>query len=153
MSDPQSSSMRRHATVSAVTALCAFNLLFVAPALAQQLPPNCTDEDSVKGIKKQYNGLEEIKQATTRIKEIKDVRETYYGAAPQSFNQYANSNDRVLSVRWCQATIVLNDGQGDTVYWFLADEKQGNSHSIVQDHCSTRHNLLDETCGKWREHR
>ena len=153
MADRRCALMRRLATVSAVTTLGALSLLTAAPTRAQQLPPACTDEDSVKGIKKQYNGLEEINQATTRIKEIKDVKETYYGAAPQSFNQYANSNDRVLSVRWCQATLVLNDGQGDTVYWFLADEKQGDRHSIVQDHCSTRHNLLDATCAKWREHR
>ena len=146
------SSLRRVATVGAFTALSAFSLLSAAPARAQH-PPNCTDAESVKGIRKQYNGLEEIKQAATRIKEIKDVKETYYGPAPKSFNQYANSNDRILSVRWCQATLVLNDGQGDTVYWFLADEQQGNRHETVQDHCSTKHNLLDSTCAKWREHR
>ena len=107
----------------------------------------------MKGIRSQYNGLETINQRSTKIKEIRDVKETYYGDAPPSFNQYANSNDRVLSVRWCQATLVLNDGQEDTVYWFLADEQQRGRHSVVQDHCSTKHNLLDETCSKWREHR
>ena len=117
------------------------------------MPPACTEADSVRGVRTQYNAVEEFSQATTRIKEIKDVKETYYGAPPKSFNQYANSNDHVLSVRWCQATLVLNNGQGDTVYWFLADELQGNRHSTVQDHCSTKHNLLDATCAKWREHR
>jgi hypothetical protein len=154
MRDQPCSYMHRLATVSAfTTALCALGLLSVVPARAQQLPPNCTDEDSVKGIRSQYNGLEAINQATTRIKEIRDVKETYYGAAPKSFNQYANSNDHVLNVRWCQATLILNDGQGDTVYWFLADEQKGNRHETVQDHCSNKHNLLDTTCAKWREHR
>ena len=142
--------MRRLATV--FTTLSALSLLSIAPAHAQQQPPNCTDEDSVKGIRKQYNGLEEMTNGTSRIKEIKDVKETYYGAAPKSFNQYANSNDRVLNVRWCQADLVLNDGHGDTVYWFLADELKGNRHSTVQDHCSTKHNLLDATCAKYRQH-
>jgi hypothetical protein len=145
--------MRRLATAGALYSLCALSLLSVVPAHAQQHPPNCSDQDSVKGVRAQYNGLEAIRQATTRIKEIKDVAETYFGAAPGSFNQYANSNDHVLTVRWCQATLVLNDGQDDTVYWFLADEQKGDRHSTVQDHCSTRHNLLDETCAKWREHR
>jgi hypothetical protein len=130
---------------------CALSLLFGVPARAQ--PPNCADDASVKGIRSQYNGLEAINQRTTKIKEIKDVTETYYGTAPPSFNQYANSNDRVLNVRWCQATLVLNEGSADTVYWFLADEQQGNRHSVVQDHCSSKHNLLDTTCAKWREHR
>jgi hypothetical protein len=132
-------------------AACALPLLIAIPARAQ--PPNCTDEASVKGMRSQYNGLEAINQKTTKIKEIKDVTETYYGTAPASFNQYANSNDRVLNVRWCQATLMLNEGTADTVYWFLADEQQGNKHSVVQDHCSSKHNLLDETCAKWREHR
>ena len=142
--------MRRLATV--LTTLSALSLLSIAPAHAQQQPPNCTDEDSVKGIRKQYNGLEEMNNGTSRIKEIKDVKETYYGEAPKYFNQYANSNDRILNVRWCQASLVLNDGQGDTVYWFLADELKGNRHSTVQDHCSTKHNLLDATCAKYRQH-
>jgi hypothetical protein len=143
--------MRPLSSVSALTTVLALNLLSVIPARAQ--PPGCTDEASVKGIRSQYNGLESINQEPTKIKEIKEVKETYYGDAPKSFNQYANSNDHVVSVRWCQATLVLNDGQGDTVYWFLADEQKGDRHSTVQDHCSTRHNLLDETCAKWREHR
>lgn len=146
-------SLQRIATVGAITALSALGLLPIAAAQAQQQPPNCTDDESLKGIKKQYNGLEEINNANVRIKEIENVKETYYGAAPKSFNQYANSNDHVLNVRWCQATLVLNDGQGDTVYWFLADEQKGDRHSTVQDHCSTKHNLLDSTCAKWREHR
>jgi hypothetical protein len=145
--------MRCLVIVIALAALGAFSPLSAASAGAQQLPPSCTDEDSVRGIRKQYNGLQEVNQATTRIKEIKDVKETYYGPAPKSFNQYANSNDRVLNVRWCQANLVLSDGQGDTVYWFLADEQQGNRHETIQDHCSTKHNLLDATCAKWREHR
>jgi hypothetical protein len=153
MLDQTSRLMQRIAIVGAIIALSALGLLPIAAAQAQQQPPNCTDDESLKGIKKQYNGLEEINNATVRIKEIKNVKETYYGAAPQSFNQYANSNDRVLNVRWCQAAILLSDGQGDTVYWFLADEQKGDRHSTVQDHCSTKHNLLDSTCAKWREHR
>jgi hypothetical protein len=153
MLDQTSRLMQRIAIVGAIIALSALGLLPIAAAQAQQQPPNCTDDESLKGIKKQYNGLEEINNATVRIKEIKNVKETYYGAAPQSFNQYANSNDRVLNVRWCQAAMLLNDGQGDTVYWFLADEQKGDRHSTVQDHCSTKHNLLDSTCAKWREHR
>jgi hypothetical protein len=153
MSDQTCRFMRRPVTAGAVTTLSALSLLAIAPAQAQQQPPNCTDDDSLKGIRRQYNGLDEINNATVKIREVKDVKETYYGAAPKSFNQYANSNDRILNVRWCQATLVLNNGQDDTVYWFLADEQQGDRHSTVQDHCSTRHNLLDSTCAKWREHR
>jgi len=149
MSDQPCSLMLRIATGSVL----ALSLLSVVPAQAQQFPPNCTDEASVHGIRSQYNGSEELKQTTTKIKEIKDVKETYYGPAPKSFNQYANSTDRVLNVRWCQATLLLNDGQSDTVYWFLADEQQRDRHSTVLDHCSTKHNLMDTTCAQWREHR
>lgn len=153
MADQPRFLMRRLVTAGASAMACALSLVSPPPAQAQQMPPNCADKASVKGVRQQYNGLEEINQTTTKIKEVRDVKETYYGAAPDSFNQYANSNDRVLSVRWCQATLMLDDGQVDTVYWFLADEQQGDRHSTVQDHCSTKHNLLDETCAKWREHR
>jgi hypothetical protein len=152
MPDQPSRLLHFIATASVVAALSAVGFLSIGSAQAQQQPPNCTDAESLKGIKKQYNGLEEINNAPSRIKEINDVKETYYGTAPKSFNQYANSDDHVLNVRWCQATLVLNDGQGDTVYWYLADEQKGDQHSTLQDHCSSKHNLLDSTCAKWREH-
>jgi hypothetical protein len=153
MSDT-SSRLLRVAAVAALTALCWASLLPVAPARAQeQPPPGCAEEHWVKRVKAQYDGAEEMRPGTLRIKEIKDVKETYFGAAPKSFNQYANSNDRIVSVRWCQATLVLNDGQGDTLFWFLADELKGEKHSTVSDHCSTKHNTLDTNCSKYREHR
>jgi hypothetical protein len=152
MPDQPSRLLQRIATASVVAAVSAVSLLSIGSAHAQQQPPSCTDAESLKGIKKQYNGLEEINNTPGRIKEINDVKETYYGTAPKSFNQYANSDDHVLNVRWCQATLVLNDGQGETVYWYLADEQKGDRHSTLQDHCSSKHNLLDSTCAKWREH-
>jgi hypothetical protein len=152
MPDRQFRLLQRIVGAGAFAALSSFGLLPIGPAHAQQQPPNCTDAESLKPLKKQYNGAE-LSNATGKIKEIRDVKETYYGAAPASFNQYANSNDHVPNVRWCQATLVLNDGQSDTVYWFLADEQKGDKHSTVEDHCSSRHNLVDSTCAKWREHR
>ena len=68
-----------------------------APSAGTAAAAELHRRDSVKGIRSQYNGLEAINQETTRIKEIKDVKETHYGAAPKSFNQYANSNDHVLT--------------------------------------------------------
>jgi hypothetical protein len=150
----KSSRLLRVAAVVALSTLSWASLLPVAPARAQeQQPPGCGEERWVKRVKAQYDGAEEMLQGTRRIKEIKDVKETYYGAAPKSFNQYANSNDRIVNVRWCQATLVLSDGQGDTLYWYLADEQKGEKHSTLSDHCSTKHNTLDTNCSKYREHR
>jgi hypothetical protein len=153
MSD-NSSRLLRVAAVAALSALSWASLLPGAPARAQeQQPPGCGEAPWVKRVKAQYDGAEEMLQGTRRIKEIKDVKETYYGAAPKSFNQYANSNDHIVNVRWCQATLVLNDGQGDSLYWYLADEQKGEKHSTLLDHCSTKHNTLDTDCSKYREHR
>jgi hypothetical protein len=144
----------RTATVAVLGIFSCVILSPVMPARAQeQQPPGCAEERWVKTIKKQYDGAEEMLQGTRRIKEIKDVKETHFGAAPKSFNQYANSNDRILNVRWCQAALVLNDGQGDTLYWYLADEQKGEKHSTLYDHCSTKHNIVDESCAKYREHK
>ena len=150
----RSSRLRRVAAVAALSTLSFVSLLPVAPARAQeQQPPGCSEERWVKRIKAQYDGAEEMLQGTRRIKEIKDVKETFYGAAPRSFNQYANSNDHIVNVRWCQAALVLNDGQGDTLYWYLADEQKGEKHSTLFDHCSMKHNTLDTDCSKYKEHR
>lgn len=145
----------RFTHIAAVVALTTPFWAILSPIVhaQDQHPPECTDARWLKSVRTQYNGLEEINQKTVRIKDIRDVKETYYGDAPKSFNQYANSNDHVLDVRWCQATLMLNDAQSDTIYWFLADELKGTSHSTVFDHCSGRHNLTDETCAKYREHR
>ena len=141
--------------LAAVTALVMpFWAMLPAGASAQdQHPPRCSDASWLRRVRAQYNGAEEIRQNTVRIKDIAGVKETWFGDAPKSFNQYANSHDRILNVRWCQATLMLNDGQSDTIYWFLADELDSGQHSTVVDHCSGRHNLTDETCAKYREHR
>jgi hypothetical protein len=141
--------------VTAVAALNALSWAILFPATAvraqEQQPPACSDEAWIKSVKRQYNTVEEIQQRSLKIKDLKDVRETHYGPAPKSFNQYANSNDHVLNVRWCQATLTLSDGQADTLYWFLADELEGTKHSTVLDHCSPKHSF-DPSCAKYREH-
>jgi hypothetical protein len=144
----------RLATFTVLACVSALGSLPPAPARAQdQHPPACSDERWIKSVKRQYDDAEEIiKHSGLKIKEIKEVKETYYGAAPKSFNQYANSNDHVLNVRWCQATLVLSDGQGDTLYWYLADELQGEKHSTPYDHCSPKHSF-DATCAEYREHK
>ena len=152
MPDKSSRSLR----VAVLAALCAFagaTLLPAAPARAQEaLPPACGEPDAMKRIKRQYNDAAEMMQRTGRIKEIAEVKETHYGAAPKSFNQYANSNDHILNVRWCQATLQLTDGQTEPLYWYLADEQKGDKHSLLYDQCS-KHSTLDPNCDKYREHR
>jgi hypothetical protein len=154
MMPDKSRRLLRAAAFAGLFVLCCIILLTAAPARAQeQQPPGCAEERWVKTIKKQYDGAEEMLQRARRIKEIKDVKETYFGTAPKSFNQYANSNDHILNVRWCQATLVLNDGQDDTLYWYLADEQKGEKHSTLYDHCSNKHNIIDTNCVKYREHK
>jgi hypothetical protein len=146
----------RSLCVAAIAALCACSgatLLPAVPARAQAaLPPACDEPGTMKRLKRQFNDAEEMMQRTGRIKEITEVKETHYGAAPKSFNQYANSNDHILNVRWCQATLLLTDGQTDTLFWYLADEQKGDKHSLLYDHCSKR-STLDPNCDKYREHR
>jgi hypothetical protein len=141
--------------VVALTALSAFSgaTLFPVARAQEALPPACSEPGAMKRIKTQYNVAEEMMQRTARIKEITEIKETYYGAAPKSFNQYANSNDHILNVRWCQATLLLSDGQTDTLFWYLADEQKGEKHSMPYDHCSLKHNIIDTNCDKYREHR
>lgn len=140
----------------AAVALLTMPIWGIVPTVAhaqEQQPPSCTEARSLKNIRTQYNAIEELQGNKIKINEMKDVKEIYFGDAPKSFNQYANSNDRVMKVRWCQASLMLNDGQSDNIYWFLADELKGNRHSTVYDHCSGKHNMMDQTCATYRDHR
>lgn len=142
-----------HLSSVAMLAVSFWVILPPAAHAQEQQPPSCTDAHSLKNIRKQYNAVEEIQDKKIRIKDMIDAKEIYYGDAPKSFNQYANSNDHIMKVRWCQASLILSDGQSDNIYWFLADELKGTMHSTVYDHCSGKHNMMDETCATYRDHR
>jgi hypothetical protein len=146
--------IRRTATVLLVGAFLAWTpWAFAAPkteeAVGPQDPPACSDTASVKGIKRQYEGLEQQKE-NLKVKEIADVRQLHFGPSPASVNQYANKTNYATKSRHCQATALLVGGKMEPVYWRMDYLVAGSGHSINFDHCSPKHDLLDSGCQKMR---
>jgi hypothetical protein len=135
------------------TTLVVLTQTMTAPARAEDQAPLCTDAGWVKKIKTQYEGNDELKGINLKLREIKDIKEMHFGPAPKSFNQYSSANHYITNVRWCSGIAVLSNGETDTLYWHMADEKNGERHIIHYDHCSPRHNLLDTECASHREFR
>jgi hypothetical protein len=143
--------MRRTHRLALFLAFCGFGLV-AAPARADdQAPPLCTDAGWVKKIKTQYEAVEEIVGENLKLKEIREVKELQFGPAPKSFNQYSSTNHFIANVRWCSGIAVIASGQTDPVYWHLADEKNGERHSIQYDQCSAKHDLYKDQCVSYRE--
>jgi hypothetical protein len=143
-------SIRRHERRAIVALLLLGSAVFALPARADEPPPGCSDERWVKRIKTQYQDAETLRE-NRRIKELRDLRETHLGPAPKSFNQYASAKNYIANVRWCQATLALDNGETDTLFWYLADQVEGDRHSTLFDHCSTKHDTFKDKCVSYRE--
>jgi hypothetical protein len=123
--------------------------LFATAALGAQEPPKCADADSIRDVKRQYKGLEELKQGV-KIKTMADVKELHFGPAPKSVNQYANKLHYGTTSRWCQGTATLSNGTSDTVYWRMDYLVDGKGFTINLAHCAKGHDMLDENCKEMR---
>ena len=137
--------IRPFAAIIAGTALLATAAL----AAGAQEPPKCDDHGSISDVKRQYKGLEELKQGV-KIKTISDVKEMHFGPSPRSANQYANKLHYATTSRWCQGTATLSNGTSDVVYWRMDYLVDGKASSINLNHCAKGHDLLDAGCKEMR---
>jgi hypothetical protein len=119
-------------------------------AVGPQDPPLCSNTVSLKGVRKQYEGLEQLKE-NLKVKEIAEVKQLHFGPSPASVNQYANKTNYGTKSRYCQGTAMLANGKAETVYWRMDYLVAASGHSINFDHCSPKHNLLDSDCHTYRE--
>src|SRR5512140_146677 len=140
-------SMIRHA--AAILVACNALGLAAHAVAAENEPPECNDKASLRDVKRQYQGLEELKQ-NLKIKEFSDVKQIRLGPPPASVNQYANKTTDGTSSRWCQATAALSNGKTDTVYWRMDYLHEARGFSINLEHCATNHDLLDSNCQRLR---
>ena len=129
--------------------LFAAALSATAALAAPQEPPKCGDDDSIRDVKRQYKGLEELKQGL-KIKTMTEVKEMHFGPAPKSANQYSNKLHYATTSRWCQATATLSNGKSDTVYWRMDYLVDGKEFGINLNHCAKGHDLLDANCKEMR---
>jgi hypothetical protein len=143
---PVNSRFRNTAAVLLAGSLLAGAALAAAP----EEPPQCNDKESLRDVKRQYQGLEEQKQ-NLKIKAMTDVKELHFGAPPAGVNQYANKTNYATKSRWCQGTAALSNGKTDVVYWRMDYMVEARGHSINFDHCAATHDLLDKNCRKIRE--
>ena len=140
-------SMIRHAAAIFIAG-SALGLAAHAVAAANE-PPECSDKTSLRDVKRQYQGLEELKQ-NLKIKEFSDVKQIRLGPPPASVNQYANKTTYGTSSRWCQATAALSNGKTDTIYWRMDYLHEAKGFSINLEHCAANHDLLDSNCQRLR---
>jgi hypothetical protein len=112
-------------------------------------PPECSDPESLRDVKRQYQGLEEQKQAL-KIKGFTDVKQIRLGPPPASVNQYATKTTYGTSSRWCQASAALSNGKSDTIYWRMDYLVEAKGSSINLEHCASGHDMLDTGCQRLR---
>ncbi len=140
-------SMIQHA--AAIFVACNALGLAAHAVAAENEPPECNDKTSLRDVKRQYQGLEELKQ-NLKIKEFSDVKQIRLGPPPASVNQYANKTTYATSSRWCQATAALSNGKTDTIYWRMDYLHEAKGFSINLEHCAANHDLLDSNCQRLR---
>lgn len=113
-------------------------------------PAACTDQRFNRRIKEQYELADSIRGANRRIREQTDIKEIGLGSAPISSLAPRPKNLKITS-RYCQASLVLDNGEKDTLYWRIDVIIEGTERSTNYDHCSTRHDTFKDQCISYRE--
>lgn len=132
-----------------VLGTCLSSPLACLAAPATQEPPACADPDSVKGVRKQYNGLAELSGAA-KAKQVVDAKQIHFGPAAPGVNQYATKTTYGTTSRYCEGNAVLDGGKTVPVLWRMDYLVEGKGFSINFDHCAAGHDLLDTGCKKMR---
>jgi hypothetical protein len=116
---------------------------------AQSLP-GCSDKMMLAKIRMQYEMTESTSANPQSLSDIADVREAAHGAPPPSANQYATDATFVAETRYCEARAALEGGESDALYWRIDHVKDHGESSFRPDHCSARHDVLQDGCAQWR---
>lgn len=119
-------------------------------AVGPQEPPLCTDQKSLKGLKKDYESMESRGEGL-KLKEITSIKEVALRPSPPSVNQYANSTHYGVKSRYCEGVAQLSNGQSDPMYWRMDYLVDGARNTINYNMCSVRHDEMDPKCRIVRE--
>jgi hypothetical protein len=117
---------------------------------ADDEPALCTDQRSNRRIKEQYEFADGVRGANHKIREQTDIKEIGLGSAPISSLAPRPKGLKITS-RYCQAALVLDNGEKDTLYWRLDVIIEGTDRSTNYDHCSTRHDTFQDQCISYRQ--
>jgi hypothetical protein len=117
---------------------------------ADDEPAACTDQRLNRRIKEQYEFADSIRDAKRTVREQADIKEIGLGSAPIS-SLAPRPKDLKITSRYCQAAIVLDNGEKDTLYWRIDVIVQGSERSTNYDHCSIRHDTFEDQCISYRE--
>jgi hypothetical protein len=113
-------------------------------------PAACTDQRINRRIREQYEFADGVRGANRKIREQGDIKEIGLGSAPIS-SLAPRPKDLKITSRYCQAVLVLDNGERDTLYWRIDVIVQGADRSTNYDHCSTRHDTFQDQCISYRE--
>jgi hypothetical protein len=112
--------------------------------------PACTDEGYLATIGEQYTFAEAVRGIKRTISQVQEIEEIGFGVPPASADQYATDENVIAASRYCQATVVLDNGETDTLLWRLDDMRDGDDRSVHYDHCSARHDPFGDDCADYR---
>ena len=104
----------------------------------------------LSGAPQAVSAADGIRGANRKIREQGDIKEIGLGSAPIS-SLAPRPKDLKITSRYCQAALVLDNGEKDTLYWRIDVIVQGADRSTNYDHCSTRHDTFQDQCISYRE--
>jgi hypothetical protein len=117
---------------------------------ADDEPVACADKSVNRKIKDQYEFADSVRDSNRKVREVTDVKDLGLGSAPISSLAPRPQNLKITS-RYCQAAVVLDNGEKDTLYWRIDVIVQGSDRGTNYEHCSTRHDTFGDKCISYRE--
>ena len=123
----------------------------IATAEAADTPamPLCGDTAVLDRVGLVYRALES-NTARVKITRFGEIRETALGPPQRSASQYANDRVYIAKTRYCEASVMLDSGGSDTVYWTIHHFKSNGADEFRPDACSAKHDSWGDACAQWR---
>lgn len=118
-------------------------LLGFATTTAQATePPACDDEKILQKVRMQYEMAETAPMPFT----LEVLAPMALGAPPAAANQYATATTFVEISRYCQGIAQPDSGAPDPIWWRIDVARDDAEIYIRVDHCSVRHDVLQDRC-------
>lgn len=105
-------------------------------------PPACDDEKMLLKVRMQY----ELAETTTAPFTLEVQPVMTLGQPPAAANQYATATTFVEISRYCQGIVGAGSATPDPIWWRIDAVKDGADSYIRVDHCSVRHDVLQDDC-------
>jgi hypothetical protein len=131
-------------TVTMVLGLLCVAVVVPPVSLAAE-PPACTDKQIQSRVKQAYNGSLMVEGGKRSFKSA-TLKEAGIGAPPAGVNQYTPSKDHYNKSRYCEAAILLDNGDKDQGFVRIDGLKDPNEKEFNFDLCTVKFDTFKDGC-------